>query len=228
MKKFVLGLIAGVAIGAVGGYLKSKKEFEKQLKEAAEKLEAQYQARLAKEVDAAKTEAAEQAEEDKKKAVVEALKRVEVEDSHVNDGVDVAKLADEETDDEDDLLIPGWDAGDGSEFIDPDEEWEAYYQSIKEYIGTARPYNITEEVFSETKMDYNKVKVYIHNSDENSEEYAYDAETGERLDNYHILIGDNEFDTLAPARCDHAAWFVRNDREETDYMIQYEGSALLR
>ena len=226
MKNFLLGLISGVTIGAVCGYLKSKKEFEKQLKEAAEKLEAQYQARLAKEVEAAKTETAEKAEEDKKKAVVEALKRVEIEDAHVNDGVDVTALADEE--DDEDLLIPGWDAGDGSEFIDPNEEWKAYAESVKEYVGTARPYNITEEMFSEENLDYNKVKVYIHNSDEISDEYAYDAETGAVIDNYHILIGDDEFDTLSPSRCDHAAWFVRNDREETDYMIQYDGSALLR
>lgn len=228
MKNFLLGLIAGVTIGAVGGYLKSKKEFEKQLKEAADKLEAQYQARLAKEVEAAKTETAEKAEEDKKKAVVEALKRVEIEDAHVEDGVDLAALADEEGEDDEDLLIPGWDPGDGSEFIDPAEEWKAYAESVKEYVGTARPYNITEEMFSEENLDYNKVKVYVHNADENTGEYAYDAETGAVIDNYHILIGDDEFDTLSPSRCDHAAWFVRNDREETDYMIQYDGSALLR
>ena len=227
MKNFLLGLIAGVTIGAVGGYLKSKKEFEKQLKEAAEKLEAQYKARLAKDIEATKAETAAQAEEDKKQAVIEALKRAEIEDAHVNDGVDIAALSDEEEDDED-LLIPGWDPGDGSEFIDPAEEWKAYAESVKEYVGTARPYNITEEMFSEENLDYNKVKVYIHNADENSSEYAYDAETGAVIDNYHILIGDDEFDTLSPSRCDHAAWFVRNDREETDYMIQYDGSALLR
>ena len=228
MKNFLLGLIVGATIGAVGGYLKSKKEFEKQLKEAAEKLETQYQARLAKEIEATKAETAEQAEEeDKKQAVVEALKRVEIEDSHVSDGVDIAALSDEEEDDED-LLIPDWDPGDGSEFIDPSEEWKAYAESVKEYVGTARPYNITEEMFSEENLDYNKVKVYIHNADETSGEYAYDAETGAVIDNYHILIGDDEFDTLSPSRCDHAAWFVRNDREETDYMIQYDGSALLR
>lgn len=223
--KFWIGLVAGVVAGAVGGYLKAKKDFDKQLKEAAEKLEKQYQERLAKERKEVEETAKAEAEEDKKKAVVEALKRVEVEDAHISDGVDIAALADDE---DDDLLIPGWDPGDGSEFIDPAEEWKAYAESVKEYVGTARPYNITEEMFSEENLDYNKVKVYIHNSDETSDEYAYDAETGAVIDNYHILIGDDEFDTLSPSRCDHAAWFVRNDREETDYMIQYDGSALLR
>lgn len=226
--KFWIGLALGAVAGAVGGYLKAKKDFDKQFKEAAEKLEKQYQERLAKERKEVEETAKAEAEEDKKKAVVEALKRVENEDTHVNDGVDINALADEEEEDDEDLLIPNWDPGDGSEFIDPNEEWKAYFESINEYVGSARPYNITEEMFSEDKLEYNKVKVYIHNKDEDHDEYAYDAETGAVLDNYHLLIGDDDFNTLAPARCDHAAWFVRNDREETDFMIQYDSSALLR
>ncbi len=219
--KFWFGLLAGLAAGAIGGYFAAKKKFDKQLKEAAEKLETQYQDRLKRELE----DADKKAEEHEKQAVVEALKSVEEEDKHVNDGVDVIALADEETDDEEDLLIPDWDAGNGSEFDDPEADWDAYMESISEYIGTARPYNITEAMFSETKIEYQKRKLYL--CVDEGQDYAYDAETGNVVENYHLLIGDTEYDTLTPERCDNAAWYVRNDREETDFMLQYQNSALL-
>lgn len=230
--KFWAGLIVGLITGAAAGYFAAKKKFDKQLKESAEKLETRYQERLKKELDDAKkasdderdkavkeTEA--NAKEHEKEAIVAALKRVEEEDKDVNSGVDIDALADEE----DDILIEGWDPGNGSEFDDPEAEWDAYMDSISEYIGTARPYNITEAMFSETKINYQKRKLYLC-VDEN-QDYAYDAETGNVVENYHLLIGDEEYDTLIPQRCDNAAWYVRNDREETDFMIQYQNSALL-
>lgn len=220
--KFLLGLLTGLAAGAIGGYVVSKKQFEKDLKEAAEKLEAQYQQRLKKELEK-KTE---EAEKDKEKAVVEALKKVEDEDKHMLDGVDINKLADEE--EEDDLLIEGWDPGDGSEFVDEDAEWDEYLDSIKEYVGTNRPYNITEEMFSEENLHYRKQKLYLCIYDDpDTEDYAYDPETGETVEDFHNLIGDEAFDTLSAWRCDNAAWFIRNDGNQTDYMVQYQNSALL-
>lgn len=230
--KFWAGLIAGLVTGVAAGYFAAKKKFDKQLKTSAEKLETQYQERLKKELadakkvsdnerDKAVKETEAHAKEHEKEAIVAALKRVEAEDKDVNSGVDVAALADEE----DDILIEGWDPGNGSEFDDPEAEWDAYMESISEYIGTARPYNITEAMFSETKINYQKRKLYLC-VDEN-QDYAYDAETGNVVENYHMLIGDEEYDTLIPQRCDNAAWYVRNDREETDYMIQYQNSALL-
>lgn len=219
--KFWFGLLAGLAAGAVGGYFAAKKKFDKQLKESAEKLEAQYQDRLKREL----SDADKKAEEHEKQSVVEALKKVEDEDAHVNDGVDVIALADEEEDEEDDLIIPDWDPGNGSEFDDPDEEWAEYLDSVSEYVGTARPYNITETMFSETKVHYQKRKLYLCVDED--QDYAYDADTGNIVEGYHLLIGDEEYDTLIPQRCDNAAWYVRNDREETDFMIQYQNSALL-
>lgn len=231
--KFWAGLIAGLVTGAAAGYFAAKKKFDKQLKSSAEKLEAQYQERLKKELAASKKasdeerdkavkETEEHAKEHEKSAIIAALKRVEDEDKGVNDGVDICALADDE---EDDLLIEGWDAGNGSEFDDPEAEWDAYLESISEYVGTARPYNITEAMFSETKINYQKRKLYLCVDED--QDYAYDADTGNVVEGYHLLIGDEEYDTLIPQRCDNAAWYVRNDREETDYMIQYQNSALL-
>lgn len=224
LAKFLTGLAIGLVGGGVTGYFVARKKAKKELKEALEKAEARYQ--YLRDVDAAEANA------DKKEAIekakVEALKRVEEEDRYIDQGVDVIALADEE-EDEDDLLIEGWDAGNGSEFDDPEKDWAEYLDSISEYIGTARPYNITEEMYSEGNPDYQKRKLYLCIYDDpDTEDYAYDADTGEIEPNWHMLIGDQDFDTMSSWRCDGGAWYIRNDREETDFMCQYQNSALLK
>lgn len=233
MKNFLIGLAVGLAGGAITGYFVSKREFEKNLKEAAEKLEAQYKKRLAEElkakdeaidgkVEQAVNETKEKAEEEKKKAIVDALKRVVEEDADLEDGVDVLALSREEelTWEKDGVIVHP-----GSEFEDEEAEWADYLDSITEYIGTNRPYNITEEMYSEGNQHYEKVKLYLCVDED--QDYAYDADTGEVIKDYHEVIGDQAFDTLSPYRCDNAAWYIRNDGESTDYMVQYQNSALL-
>ena len=228
MKRFLLGLAVGAVSGALAGYFAAREKSKKELKEALEKAEARYQFLR----DQEKSEAAVEKDKAVKEAVVEALKNVEEEDSHILDGVDVLALSEEELKEkerwekwkEDGLVLNEEDDR------TPEEEWDDYFDSVKEYVGTARPYNITEEMYSEeVDNGYAKVKMILCvYDDEEHEDYAYDADSGKIIEGYHDLIGDDEFDTMDPCRCDCGAWYIRNDREETDFMVQYQNSALLK
>lgn len=220
MKRFIAGLIAGLAAGAVSGYFVARKKFNAELKEALDKAEARYKFLR----DADKSEAETEKQKAIEEAKVEAIKTVLTEDAHINDGVDLNALCREEE-------AERYGAGlivehPGSEFYDEEQDWNDYLESVSEYVGSSIPYNITEEMFSETHQHYEKRKLYL--CVDEGEDYAYDADTGDIVDNYHDVIGDETHDTLSPEREMGGAWYVRNDMEATDYMIQYQNSALLR
>ena len=220
MKRFIAGLIAGLAAGAAGGYFAARKKFKAELKDALDKAEVRYQ--HLRGVDHS------EAEMEKRKAIeeakIEAIKTVLAEDAHINDGVDLDALCREEEEEArgSGLIVEH----PGSEFYDEEQDWDDYLESVSEYVGSAVPYNITEEMFSETHQHYEKRKLYL--CVDEGEDYAYDADTGDIVDGYHDLIGDESHNTLDPEREMGGAWYVRNDMEATDFMIQYQNSALLR
>lgn len=120
----------------------------------------------------------------------------------------VYNLSEEETEDED------------YEF-DEEELADARIQfarEVEEYIGTGRPYNITEEEFGTPYQGYNKVTMVINEDVDR----AYDADTGEEIEDWHDIIGDQTYDTLNPKyEDDFGAIYVRSENQGTDYHVTY-------
>ena len=51
---------------------------------------------------------------------------------------------------------------------------------------------------------------------------AYDADTGEEIEDWHDIIGDQTFDTLNPEHeDDFGAIYVRSENQGTDYHVTY-------
>lgn len=93
-----------------------------------------------------------------------------------------------------------------------------FAREVEEYIGTGRPYNITEDEFNTPYQGYNKVTMVINEDVDR----AYDADTGEEIEDWHDIIGDQTFDTLNPEHeDDFGAIYVRSENQGTDYHVTY-------
>lgn len=105
--------------------------------------------------------------------------------------------------------------------FDEDELADARVQfarEAEEYMGTGRPYNITEEEFGTPYQGYNKVTMVINEDVDR----AYDADTGEEIEDWHDIIGDQTYDTLNPEHeDDFGAIYVRSENQGTDYHVTY-------
>jgi hypothetical protein len=187
-KSIIFGIV-GAVVGGIAGFLAAKVHYKKKFEDELNSIRATHN-----ELKATK----ETPKEDDAKEVPEEPTSDEV----------VYKLSEEEEADED------------YEF-DEEELADARVQfarEVEEYIGTGRPYNITEEEFGTPYQGYNKVTMVINEDVDR----AYDADTGEEIEDWHDIIGDQTFDTLNPEHeDDFGAIYVRSENQGTDYHVTY-------
>lgn len=188
MNKSIIFGIGGAIVGGVVGFFAAKVHYKKKFEEELNSIRATHN-----ELKAAKETPKE-----------ESAKEVPTEPT--SDEV-VYNLSEEETDED-------------YEF-DEDELADARVQfarEAEEYMGTGRPYNITEDEFSTPYQGYNKVTMVINEDVDR----AYDADTGEEIEDWHDIIGDQTYDTLNPEHeDDFGAIYVRSENQGTDYHVTY-------
>lgn len=208
LKKLIIAAIIGFGVGTVTGYFIAKKKFDKALDEKVKSLERTYKAM--KELDEKK--ANEEKEAAIEKAKVETRQQVREEDA----SVDIIRLADAEQRE----LVEFWECR--AEDPDFNDDWREYFESIEDYlVSTAAmspPYNITEEMFADVTNHYNKVHVMLDLASEFPT--ARNVDTDERLEDYNVSLGVDEYDTLNDKRKINGYWYIRNDYEDTDYCVE--------
>lgn len=189
MNKSIIFGIVGTVVGGIAGFLAAKVRYKKKFEEELSNIRATHN-----ELKAAK----ETPKEDTANEVPKEPNSDEV----------VYNISEEEETDED------------YEF-DEEELADARIQfarEVEEYIGTGRPYNITEDEFNTPYQGYNKVTMVINEDVDR----AYDADTGEEIDDWHDIIGDQTYDTLNPEHeDDFGAIYVRSENQGTDYHVTY-------
>lgn len=189
MNKSIIFGIGGAIVGGAIGFFTAKFHYKKKFEEELSSIRATHN-----ELKAAKETPKEDAVEGEPK-------------EPTSDEV-VYNLSEEEETDED------------YEF-DEEELADARIQfsrEVEEYIGTSRPYNITEDEFNTPYQGYNKVTMVINEDVDR----AYDADTGEEIEDWHDIIGDQTYDTLNPEHeDDFGAIYVRSENQGTDYHVTY-------
>lgn len=188
MNKSIIFGIGGAIVGGVVGFFAAKFRYKKKFEEELNSIRATHN-----ELKAAK----ETPKEDAAKEVPEEPTSDEV----------VYNLSEEEADEDYEF--------DEEELADARVQ---FAREVEEYIGTGRPYNITEEEFGTPYQGYNKVTMVINEDVDR----AYDADTGEEIEDWHDIIGDQTYDTLNPEHeDDFGAIYVRSENQGTDYHVTY-------
>lgn len=214
MKKMILAFILGTTLGYGASYLYLKRKFKNELDEKVKSIADTNEA--LKEIKA------------KKEEVLEPETKPEENASNddENGHVDVLKLSEEEIKNGEASVDDSYEDDDawGDDYLTEDER-EAerarleYMKEIEEYIGGDIPYNITEDMYNEPYNGFNKTICMINLKDDK----AYDANTGEEIEDYHTYIGDRDYGTCDDSRKDkNGRIFVRSELMSTDFEISYD------
>lgn len=188
MNKSIIFGIGGAIVGGVVGFFAAKVHYKKKFEEELNGIRATHN-----ELKAAKETPKEDAAKEEPK-------------EPTSDEV-VYNLSEEEADEDYEF--------DEEELADARVQ---FAREVEEYIGTGRPYNITEDEFNTPYQGYNKVTMVINEDVDR----AYDADTGEEIEDWHDIIGDQTFDTLNPEHeDDFGAIYVRSENQGTDYHVTY-------
>lgn len=204
MKTVVIGIVSFL-VGGVGGYLFAKRQYQKKLDETIESIN--------------ETQRAVSEKKSEEKATASEKDEKVDEDKDVDGHVDVYALSKEESDKEED------EEDDSLYFDDYDKKARIEFESkFENYYGTNIPYPITQETYDEHDGTHTKRHIFIYAD----EDKAYDQDTGEEVENFHVSIGDDEYDTLNE---DNAVdfpgcWYIRNDAEGIDYEVEYSNRIL--
>lgn len=197
-KSIIFGIVGAIA-GSVAGFFAAKAHYKKKFDAELEAIRTTHA-----EINASKNKMETETKGDN--------------EEHSNESI-VYNLAEEEDDSEDD-------SDESYEYdeydLDEDRELEdariQFRREVEEYIGTSRPYNITEDEFNTPYEGYNKVMMVINEDVDR----AYDADTGEEIDDWHDIIGDKTYGTLNPERKDDfGSIYVRSENQGTDYQVTY-------
>lgn len=221
--KNLLTFVIGVAVGTVAGVLATKKHYKDEFQKYCEMKSAEETAKeLAKRVsDKIKTEIdeTEAAEENTEPASKE-------EDGSESNDTDESADEDEDEDwlrepeihitrDPFDVEDDDWLTEEEKELIEAEREFQ---KEIEEYIGTRIPYNITKHMY-DTPYNYFTKSILVINE---KEDRAYDANTGEELEDWHEVIGDRDYGTLDEDKKDEfGVIYIRCENISTDYEITY-------
>lgn len=208
MKRAIIAGAAGLIVGLGGGYLVAKRKFDKKLKKELEAIKETQAA-----IDASKKAKEESKEAEVAEAQEKETKEEPDDEDEENGHVDVYRLAEEEQDDDDDYW-PGYETPEERELR---LEKEAYQREVNEYIGSQSAYNITQQQFEERNGN-DKVVMMICRADDR----AYNADTGEEIEDYHLEIMDDELGTLEPDKADEfGCYYVHSERSDTDYEVRF-------
>lgn len=185
--KYAISALLGMILGGAAGYFVAKKKFDKELEKRVAAIKETQEALREKK------EAEEQAAAEKEQE----LQKAEAEETA---GVDVNKLADEESDDE---------------VAAAQRELE---KEVHEYLRTGEAYNITKAEYDEPYPGFGKSVLMINEN----EDRAYDANTGEEVEDWRVCVAEED-GTLDESNADPETGriYIRSERMAMDYEIAY-------
>lgn len=197
-KSIIFGIVGAIA-GGVAGFFAAKAHYKKKFDAELEAIRTTHE-----EINSSKNKMETETKGDKNSVYHQIS--IKSNDSYEDD---------DDSEDESDEDYDEYDLDDDRELEDARIQFE---REVEEYVGTGRPYNITEDEFNTPYEGYNKV-VMVINEDVDR---AYDADTGEEIDDWHDIIGDKTYDTLNPERKDDfGSIYVRSENQGTDYQVTY-------
>lgn len=194
--KYAISALLGMILGGAAGYFVAKKRFDKELEKRVAAIKETHEALREKK------ESEEQAAAEKEQE----LQKAEAEETA---GVDINKLADEESDDED------YNYFDSDEVVAAQREFE---KEVHEYLRTGEAYNITKAEYDEPYPGFGKSVLMINEN----EDRAYDANTGEEVEDWRVCIAEED-GTLDESNADPETGriYIRSERMAMDYEIAY-------